>query len=331
MFMVVLLHNLGQGGVLDWTASSCRSLVYLTIENYAIVAVNVFSLISGYLSVGHKVKPRRLVDLWAAAVFWSVLTALVGVALGVPAGAWVIECAFPVCNVKYWYLDAFLGMQLFLPFVNAGIEKMGSKGTGLMAAALLAAFSLLGFAGGLGAAGGYSTIWLLVMWITGAAIRLNYREVLQAVQTWRLLLGVVVIPVVSTFLEWRSASLGLDASKWIHYVSPLVAIQAICFFLLCLRTDVKGERLRKAIETISPATFGVYLIDTSAWVYGAWLFRRFSWIPERHVVEGVGLILLASATMFVVFLMLEMMRLRFEKAAKRGFERAAGKGAEKLR
>lgn len=129
-------------------ASSRNSRVYLTIENYAIIAVNVFSLISGYLSVGHKVKPRRLADLWIAAVFWSVLTALVGVVLGAPFGAWVIECAFPVCNVKCWYLDAFLGMQLFLPFVNAGIEKMGSKGTGLMAVCLLVAFSLLGFAGG---------------------------------------------------------------------------------------------------------------------------------------------------------------------------------------
>lgn len=329
--MVVLLHNLGQGGVLDWTASSRHSLVYLTIENYAIIAVNVFSLISGYLSVGRKVKPRRLVDLWAAAVFWSVMTALVGVALGVPAGSWVIECAFPVCNVKYWYLDAFLGMQLFLPFVNAGIEKMGGKGTGLIAAGLLATFSLLGFAGGLGTAGGYSTIWLLVMWITGAAIRLNYREVLRAVQTWRLLLGVVVIPVVSTFLEWRSASLGLDASKWIHYVSPLVVIQAICFFLLCLRIDIKGERLRKVIEAVSSAAFGVYLIDNSTWVYGTWLLGRFSWIPGMRVVGGVGLVLLASAAMFVTFLLLEMMRLRLKGAAKQSFERAAGKGAGELR
>lgn len=159
---------------------------------------------------------------------------------------------------------------------------------------------------------------------------MNYREVFRAVPTWRLLLGVVAILIGSTFLEWRSASLGLDASRWIHYVSPLVVIQAIC--LLCLRIDVKGgERLREAIEAISPAVFGVYLVDTSTWVYGTWLLGRFSWIPERRVVEDVGLNFLASATMFVVFLMLEMMRLRAERVVRHRFGRTVGKGAEELR
>ena len=56
MFMVVLLHNLGRGGILDWTLDSVSDLAYLGIENYAIVAVNVFALISGFLSAGKPLK-----------------------------------------------------------------------------------------------------------------------------------------------------------------------------------------------------------------------------------------------------------------------------------
>lgn len=32
MFMVVLLHNLLQGGVLDWTLDSMRDLLYMALE-----------------------------------------------------------------------------------------------------------------------------------------------------------------------------------------------------------------------------------------------------------------------------------------------------------
>lgn len=153
--------------------------MYLTIENYSIIAVNVFALISGYLSVSRQIKLTRLVELWVSAITWSALTALVGVAWGTDFGSWTIECAFPVCNVRYWYLDSFLAMQVLLPFVNAGIERFGRVKTGQLAICLIVVFSLLGFAGGLGVSGGYSTIWLLVMWIVGAAIHLNHSQALQ--------------------------------------------------------------------------------------------------------------------------------------------------------
>lgn len=69
MFMVVLLHNLGRGGILDWTLDSVSDLAYLGIENYAIVAVNVFALISGYLSAGKPLKARSIFSIWATACF----------------------------------------------------------------------------------------------------------------------------------------------------------------------------------------------------------------------------------------------------------------------
>lgn len=54
MFMVVLLHNLGRGGVLDWSLATRGELIYACLNNAASVAVNVFAIISGYLAVGRK-------------------------------------------------------------------------------------------------------------------------------------------------------------------------------------------------------------------------------------------------------------------------------------
>ena len=317
MFMVVLLHNLNQGGVLDWEVSSGRALVYLTLENYAIVAVNVFSLISGYLSVGHAVKPSRMFDLWFAAFFWSVFTSIVGIATGVEPDGWFVSCLFPVCNVKYWYLDAFLTMQLFLPFINGGIERLGKRLVGQLAICLVAVCSLLGFAGGLGITGGYSTLWLLVLWIVGAAIRLNADVVKKLISTKRLAFGVVAIPLLSTAMEWSSSIAGLSVDRWIYYVSPLVVIQAICLFLICLRIDVRSEKVRTLLVNLSPAAFGVYLIDNSTCFYQMWLSNRFAWIPDVRILKGVLFILLASVAMFVCFLLIEAIRLRLHNQLRR--------------
>lgn len=69
MFMVVVLHNLGRGGVLDWTMDSIGDAIYLALENYAIVAVNVFALISGYLSAGKPPRARSIFSVWGTACF----------------------------------------------------------------------------------------------------------------------------------------------------------------------------------------------------------------------------------------------------------------------
>ena len=311
MFMVVLLHNLNQGGVLDWEVSSGRALVYLTLENYAIVAVNVFSLMSGYLSVGHVVKPSRMFDLWFTAFFWSVFTSLVGIATGVELGSWFVSCLFPVCNVKYWYLDAFLAMQLFLPFINGGIERLGKRIVGQLAICLVVICSLLGFAGGLGITGGYSTLWILVLWIVGAAIRLNADVVKKLISSKRLAFGVVAIPLLSTAMEWYSSIAGLSVDRWIYYVSPLVVIQAICLFLLCLRIDVRSEKIKKLLADLSPAAFGVYLIDNSTCFYHMWLSNRFAWVLDVRILKGVPFILL------VCFLLIEAIRLRLHNQLRR--------------
>lgn len=78
MLMVVILHNLGHGGVLDWTLDSRNDIVYAAIENYSIIAVNIFALISGYLSCGKQPNYKRSPSLWGDAIFWSGAMALVG-------------------------------------------------------------------------------------------------------------------------------------------------------------------------------------------------------------------------------------------------------------
>lgn len=92
---------------------------------------------------------------------------------------------------------------------------------------------------------------------------------------------------------------------------------AICLFLICLRIDVRSEKVRTLLVNLSPAAFGVYLIDNSTCFYQMWLSNRFAWIPDVRILKGVLFILLASVAMFVCFLLIEAIRLRLHNQLRR--------------
>ena len=315
MFMVVLLHNLLQGGVLDWTLDSMRDLLYMTLENCSIIAVNIFALISGYLGVGRKVHVRKLSGLWAAAFTWSAGMAIVGLIKGTQIGLWFYRSFFPVLANDYWYFNSFLALQLLVPLLNAGISVVGNAATLLLSLGLLCLSSLLGFPTGLGINNGYSAFWLVVLWLVGAAMRLNWDAVNRYLSTKRLLLGLALIPLLSTYLEWSYVVGGLDPRQWIEYVSPLVVIQSLCFFVLAARINITNNAVRRVLARASASAFGVYLIDNSYWVYSFWLDARFSWVLEIRPWTGLPMIIGISLGMYFLFLGLETIRRALFKKA----------------
>lgn len=313
MFMVVLLHNLGRGGVLDWSLATRGELIYACLNNAASVAVNVFAIISGYLAVGKKTNWRKVFGLWGIAVFWSVSTALVGLLGGTEPGPWLYRAFFPVLTSRYWYLSSYLVMQLLLPFVCEGIERLEPRRTGRLSVLLVIGCSVLGSIrydnrAGIGINNGYSVMWLIALWILGAAIKLNLDKINAALRSSVLVGAVLVIPVVLMFLEVKGLAVGIEPHGWIAYVSPLLVVDAICVFLLCQRIAGLPKPAERVLVVLSGSAFGVYLIDTSSWFYDIWLVGRFAWIGELPLVMGLPMLLGMTLLMFVGFLLLETAR-----------------------
>lgn len=310
MFMVVLLHNLLQGGVLDWTLDSTKDLMYMTLENYAIIAVNVFALISGYLGVGKAFRPTKLIRLWVAAFTWSAASAIFGLCIGTQVDSWFYWSFFPVLGQSYWYFNSFILLELFVPILNAAVEKLKSRDLLSLAFGMVVVSVILGFPNGLGMGGGYSAIWLIILWLAGASIRLNYDLISERISSKRLFFACIFIPLISTFFEFEYHRRGMDPGQWITYVSPLVSIQSVCFFLPVARIKITNGSVRALLKFFSPSAFGVYLIDNSNWFYRIWLAGRFNWILGFHSYYGVPIILLISAVMFICFLLAETVRIK---------------------
>ncbi len=306
MFMVVVLHNLGRGGVLDWTIDSMRDWVYLALENYAIVAVNVFALISGYLSAGKPLRARSIFSVWSTACFWSVSTALVGFVLGQINENDLLVSPFPISTGEYWYLNSYLLLQLLIPVLNCGIKSFTASQLGIVSGSLLVASALFESTG---LNNGYSTMWLAVLWLTGAAIKLNKSAIDEHLSSKRLALAYFLLPLIVLVHEWNDVHVAqLDPYRWLSYTNPYVVVSSICLFVLATRINVKSQNARQVLKTASPLAFAVYVIDTSSWFYSIWLTGRFSWILNLHAFIGAPLIVFISALFFIAFLLLEFIR-----------------------
>ena len=306
MFMVVVLHNLGRGGVLDWTIDSMRDWVYLALENYAIVAVNAFALISGYLSAGKPLRARSIFSVWSTACFWSVSTALVGFVLGQINENDLLVSPFPISTGEYWYLNSYLLLQLLIPILNCGIKSFTASQLGIVSGSLLVASALFESTG---LNNGYSTMWLAVLWLTGAAIKLNKSAIDEHLSSKRLALAYFLLPLIVLVHEWNDVHVAqLDPYRWLSYTNPYVVVSSICLFVLATRINVKSQNARQVLKTASPLAFAVYVIDTSSWFYSIWLTGRFSWILNLHAFIGAPLIVFISALFFIAFLLLEFIR-----------------------
>lgn len=306
MFMVVTLHNLGQGCVLDWTIDSIRDCAYLALENYAIIAVNVFALISGYLSAGKPLKARSIFSIWTTACFWSVASALLGFALGQISVIDLLASPFPVSTAEYWYLNSYLLLQLLVPLLNCAIESLTASQLGITSATLLVASTLFQSTG---LNNGYSTMWLAVLWLVGAAIKRNKTTVDSLLDTKRLALAYLLLPLIVLTFQWNDVHvLHLNPYRWLSYSNPFVATSSICFFILATRANIRSPKTKQVLKVASPLAFAVYTLDNSSWFYNIWLLGRFSWLLNQPVYIGVPIIVIISIAIFMAFLTLEFIR-----------------------
>jgi len=130
MWMVVILHILNKGGVLAAAAPlSAGQGTARLLETAAYCAVNCYGLISGYVGVQRRFRYSGALALWLRVAFYTLVITAVFACLmpGSVNGDRVLRAFFPVLFRQYWYVTAYFGMCLFIPFFNLLLNRL-SKG-----------------------------------------------------------------------------------------------------------------------------------------------------------------------------------------------------------
>ncbi len=319
MFMVVMLHVLGRDA-LNAPFMSVRYLTAWLMEIASLCAVNCYALISGYVGIYSRFKPSRLLSLWLQTLFYSLLITLIYSKYdpaAVDSMAWT-RAFFPVTTETYWYITAYFGMYIMVPFLNAAVNYTTKKQhiTFVLSAVIL--FSIVPVAipeelrvYPYGLNSGYSMAWLCILYIIGGALR-KY-GIPKFLHKWRsfavYVLAVFAAWGVKTVIELFFSTTAEPDTWHIKYISLFIFISSIALFCFFAQLDIKPQKLRKVISFFAPASLGVYLIHIHPYV---WYDMADGLFPTLMVYSSVKLIAVAivcALAVFVPCLLIERFRL----------------------
>lgn len=270
MYMVAVIHIMGHGGVLHNVEDFSANYVFgWSLEAVVICAVDIYVIISGYLYAGRTRKLKNIVYLWMTVLFYSVLVpiafSIAGYEIGIKS---LIKDFFPVLFNKYWFFTQYFALFLVIPFLNTLLaDKKTALRVLVIGTFLLSITRVLALGADLYFTnGGYSFLWFVMLYCWGGYLKLYGVSEKITNKTAILLLIVSVFMIASSkiilsYLTTERFGEERYAGILIGYNSPFVLLSAICWVVLFSRIKINaGSRRVKIAETVSAATFGIYLI-----------------------------------------------------------------------
>lgn len=133
IFMVLVLHYLnGSIGVaLDQVdPTSLMYIVCVGVESFSITAVNIFVIISGYFLVdSKKIKISKIVSLYGVMVLYTLISFTIAFFAGETEISLRTFCDifFPFIRGKKWFVQTYLILYIFSPFLNKMLNVLGKK------------------------------------------------------------------------------------------------------------------------------------------------------------------------------------------------------------
>lgn len=318
MFMVVILHVLGHGGILVKAKEMGGwhyTIVWL-LEIFAYCAVDCYALISGYVGYTDQPKPYRYSKygtMWLQVFVYSFGITLLAFLLGgkTITTETLFNDAFPVSSKAYWYFNAYTPLFFIIPWLNHFIRERSRREMNLIVIFIIATFSFYGcFSRSKDTfmtKSGYSFIWLLLLYFVGAWMK-KY-AIPEKIKTNKVIIRSLICFAVTASLR------PYEQSILVSYISPTILF--IAFSFLVVFSKAKLWRPVKAIvRFLSPAAFGVYLIHCQRAIWGHFIAGKFVWILEKPLWLVPILVLGVALGITVACLLVDRIRIAVFKLLK---------------
>ena len=330
MFMVLLLHILGQGGILKNLVSTPTEFlskygVAWLLEIAAYCAVNCYAIVTGYNYYGTLVKWNKLVELWLQVIFYSLGITILFLVAGKSINSSIyFKSLLPVTSSCYWYVTAYFGMFVFIPMMNIFLENFSKRKLEIILFCSFIGFSLLPTIFDVDPFKlnrGYSMLWLCVLFLVGGYLKKYgiknlispskalYFYVFSIAFTWFSKLSLELI----TLVVMGKARYG---NVFIKSTSPSIVLAGIFLFLFIVNINIKNCKLIKFIKVLAPAYFGVYLIHLQPLIWRN-IIKDFA-VPfaKMPCLKMLLLVLGVTIVSYLILSGVELLRLNLFKYLK---------------
>lgn len=287
MMMIITLHYLSKGGALSDPKESLSATGYAAwiIEAFCLVAVNVYVLISGYFGTdtGKQDKAlfsvRKPVKIWLRVLFYSAIIGIIAMITGIQDFDiyTLFTYIFPTVTEHYWFATSYLLLCLFMPFLNAGLDRLDKKGLQRILLMMFVVFSLAKSVIPMHLPWdklGYDVLWFVFLYLTGAYLKKYGMEKIAGHRAFLIYCLCAVITILSMLfirkLYLDKGILGDFINYAYSYNHVFTYFGAIGLFgaFKNVMSGITAENCKsgvtqkicRLITTVSPATFGVYLI-----------------------------------------------------------------------
>lgn len=317
MLMVVILHVLGFGGILN--NSKFLSINYeigWLLEIISYCAVNCYALISGYVGINYNFKYSRIIELWLRVIFYNLV--ITGIFFIIDPSLIskvdIFKIFFPVLTNEYWYFTTYFCMFFFIPFLNFLINKLNKKMSTKLIITIILLFSITTMISDkdiFGISYGYSVIWLTLLYLIGAYIK-KY-DILKKWSKLKLLLGFSFCAIFTWLSKFIIEIVYLKCFNQVHqgmyfvrYNSITILFEAI--FLLVLFSKIKIKKEKRFIQYIGGLAFSIYIIHLNQFILDSMFKGKFVEYIKLSPFMFVIAVITSSIFICIVCLIIDMLR-----------------------
>lgn len=330
MLMVIVLHILGQGGILGEAAREPRQAGYAAaylLETCAYMATNCYALISGYAGADGHFRYARMLETQARVWFYTILITA-GFCIAVPgifSVSLVKNALFPVMTGQYWYYTAYFGLMLFMPALQCLTAHLTKEQFRNLIVSIILLFSVLPalFVSDIfQMSNGYSLWWLTALYLIGAYMK-KYGIPFLKKNGYAFSLYILCVLITWGIWEAEACGAGIPLPNLLQYTSPTMLLAGMSLLSVFAGMRVP-KRLQKAAGVCAPLSFSVYLIHAHPLVWTYLLEGRFASLADEPVYILLPAVIGAAAAVYAACTIID--------AARAWFFRLCGvrKGCEKL-